>query len=207
MFGNKFKTSLSAMLLCLPLAVSADQSVTNDVQNAVESSGKQIQKAADKVGNAADKAGDYASDTAITTQVKAKIAAASDIPFDISVTTNNGVVALDGQVDTRLQANKVVEIASSVHGVKDVDDSSLKVKSSEDYLSDAAITAKARGRLMQLSADKKINSKYDLKVETTDGVVHVFGTVANRSDESTITDSIKNIKGVKNVKTNITVKK
>lgn len=207
MFDNKFKTSLSAMLLCLPLAVSADQSVTNDVQNAVESSGKQIQKAADKVGNAADKAGDYASDTAITTQVKAKLAAASDIPFDISVTTNNGVVTLDGQVDTRLQANKVVEIASSVHGVKDVDDSALKVKSSEDYLSDAAITAKARGRLMQLSADKKINSKYDLKVETTDGVVHVFGTVANRSDESTITDSLKNIKGVKNVKTNITVKK
>lgn len=204
---NKFKAQVGVLLVCLPLSVFADDSITNDVTGAVKDTGKAIQKAGDKVGKAASDAGDYVEDSVLTAQVKAKLAAASDIPFDISVTTTKGVVALDGKVDTSLQASKAVELASSVHGVKDVNDSKLKVTTSDSYFGDAMITAKAKGRLMQLAADDKINSKYDLSVETTNGVVHVFGTVANKADEGTIKDSIKKMSDVKSVKTNITVSK
>ncbi len=106
-----------------------------------------------------------------------------------------------------LQANRAVELAASVHGVRNVDDSKLKVTSSESYFSDAMMTAQVKGRLMQLSSDDKIGSAYDLHVETTNGVVHIFGTVPNRGDISVISDSVKKMENVKGVKTNIDVAK
>lgn len=200
--------STLVILMHLPLIAAADDTVVGDVKDAVHATGQGIQDVSNKVENtvkgAAKGTSQYTSDAVITAQVKAKIATEKDIPISISVTTTKGVVYLTGEVDTGLQADKAAELAASVHGVKDVDDSKLKVKSSDNYFNDAFITAKVKGHLLQLTGDKKIGSN-DIKVETTDGVVHLFGTINKSADESVIKKSVSGLKDVKGVKMDLKV--
>ena len=173
--------------------------------NVVNQVGTGISNAADKVGDAIENVGNAADDTAITTKVKTLLALESDIPMSISVTTKNNVVYLTGVVDTRIQANRVIQIAQSVDGVRDVNDSKLQITSSDSFFSDASITAKAKGKIMQLENSKQIAPNADLHVETTNGEVHIFGTVGNSDDRSVIEKSVAAISGVKAVKLNIDV--
>jgi len=113
---------------------------------------------------------------------------------------------LKGTVDTKLQANKAVEIASSVDGVRDVIDIDLKVKDSSSVITDSLITAKVKGKITNLNISKKIEKGYDLHIETTNQVVHIFGEVGKLEDINTIVKVAKDVKNVKDVKTNIKVK-
>ena len=64
----------------------------------------------------------------------------ADIPTkQLKISVNDGVVLLDGTIETRLQADRVVEIANSVDNVRDVDTYKLKVTSYNQYLMDAFI--------------------------------------------------------------------
>ena len=145
-------------------------------------------------------------DTAITAAVKANLILEKDIPAtSINVTTKDKVVTLKGDVDTNLQAGKAVEIAASTDDVQDVTNE-LKVKDSSQAISDAMLTAKAKGKIRHLFVHKKIADGYDLHVETINKVVHIFGEVANAKDIDTVTAEVKNIKDVGSVKTNIKVK-
>jgi hyperosmotically inducible protein len=68
------------------------------------------------------------SDTAITTQVKAALAAKPGMSsMAIGVTTENGVVHLDGKVKSNGQIKDAVEMTKKVNGVKSVDASKLVV--------------------------------------------------------------------------------
>lgn len=164
-----------------------------------------VDEIGDGVSNVASKVGDVADDTAITSKVKAKLTLESDIPLNISVTTTNNVVYLSGIVDTRLQANKIIQLAESVDGVKDVNDSKLQITSSDSFFSDATITAKAMGKIMQLRESDKIGSGSDLHVETTNGDVHVYGSVTQNDDKQVVKDAVGSINGVKTVSANIDV--
>jgi hyperosmotically inducible periplasmic protein len=65
----------------------------------------------------------------ITTKVKAELVATKGISSgDISVTTNNGVVTLSGNVDSKAQIQKAVAVAKGIKGVHDVDSSALMSK-------------------------------------------------------------------------------
>lgn len=91
-----------------------------------------LQKTADSAGSSAehklDQAGDTINDAWITTKVKTDIAADSQIKdAKISVTTNNGVVALSGTVPSRSVQSRAVTVARQVNGVKSVDDSAVTV--------------------------------------------------------------------------------
>lgn len=147
-------------------------------------------------------AGD-ADDLAITTEVKSKFNQEDDIPKDIEVTTKGGVVSLQGKVDTHLQASKAIEIASSVDKVLDVIDTDLKVKESNSLLTDSIITAKVKGKISHLYISRKLAPDYDLHVETTNKVVHIFGSVNRAVDVDTIVAAAREVKGVKSVKTSI----
>lgn len=73
--------------------------------------------------------GQAASDTWITTKVKAELATTKGVEStDISVETKGGVVTLVGVLPSDTAVEKAVAAAKSVKGVKDVDDSGLKVK-------------------------------------------------------------------------------
>lgn len=65
--------------------------------------------------------GEYIDDSAITTKVKAAILNEPTLKVaEINVETFKGVVQLSGFVSTQAAANKAVEVARSVSGVKSV---------------------------------------------------------------------------------------
>jgi len=147
---------------------------------------------------------DQIKDSIITAEVKALLISEKDIPSDnISVSTKDRVVILQGTVDTVLQAHQAVEIASSVSEVIDVVDTQLKVKDSKSLIGDALITAKVKGKIRHLFVNRKIAHGYELHVETTDQIVHILGVVARQADLDTVVAAAKEVKGVKSVKTNI----
>ncbi len=147
-------------------------------------------------------------DSAITLGVKRLLEAEKDIPADdIKVTTIDKVVSLSGTVDTKLQAHRAVELASSFEDVVDVVDANLKVRdSSSSLLTDSLITAKVKGKIRHLKLYSKIAGDYCLHVETTNQVVHIFGEVGRAIDINTIKEAVEKVKGVRSVKTNIRVK-
>jgi hyperosmotically inducible protein len=143
-------------------------------------------------------------DQKITEAVKMRLSKEADIPgSNVKVETQDGKVKLSGTVPTQLQLNKIVELAHSVAEVKKVDSSKLHTASSDSFLKDATITAKVKGTILQLANDRKISSDYNLHVETTNGEVHIFGSLADPSDQKTIIDRVGQIEGVNGVKTNI----
>ena len=147
-------------------------------------------------------------DVLITNEIKSLLNKEADIPSEqqLQVSTKDGVVLLDGTVETRLQADRIIEIANSIDNVKDVDTYNLKVVSSNQYLKDAFITSAVKGKITWLIRHGKIGKYSGFHVETTNGNVHIFGRVEDNKDISTITREIGRIKGVKNVRCNISWK-
>ena len=106
----------------LAQSVSGVKSVDNQI-----TSPSMVDTVAAKTDRAAHKTGKVVSDSWITTKVKSKLVANEGTKgFDISVTTNNGVVALSGTVPSETVASQAKAVASKVHGVKSVDASNLK---------------------------------------------------------------------------------
>jgi len=63
------------------------------------------------------------TDAGITTRVKAQFAADATVnAYEINVTTNRGVVTLEGDVDSAAAKAQAVQIARTTEGVKDVVD-------------------------------------------------------------------------------------
>ncbi|MGZ5051911.1 MAG: BON domain-containing protein [Methylobacter sp.] len=81
-------------------------------------------------GEKTEKAGDFIDDSAITMRVKSAL---SNEPMlkdaDINVTTNDGIVQLNGSVPSEQAMSRAVEVASSQKNVKTVQ-SALTVKPS-----------------------------------------------------------------------------
>lgn len=144
------------------------------------------------------------SDQAIVEELERLLKAEKDIPnTKIDVSAQNGIVMLSGMVATKLQESRIIEIAASIEGVSDVDNKQLNVKSSSGFFADSLITAKVKGRIKYLSLNKHIKENYDLHVETTDKIVHIFGNVGSEEDIELIKNAADNIVNVKKVKMNI----
>lgn len=74
------------------------------------------------VGCASDRVREHVEDTVITTKVETALAADAGMnPFSVKVETDDGVVQLDGFVDTHDHARRAAEIARSVKGVQSVE--------------------------------------------------------------------------------------
>jgi len=143
------------------------------------------------------------TDDVITKEIKSLLTKEADIPTKrLNISANDGVVLLDGTVDTRLQAHKIIEIANSVDNVRDVDTYNLKVASSNQYLKDSFITSAAKGKIILLARNGKIGKDINFSVETTNGKVHIFGKIEDDKDISVITREVGRIKGVKDVHCN-----
>lgn len=148
------------------------------------------------------------SDTAITAKIKGLYVLSPLIKtLDISVTTMNKNVALTGKLDTDMQYEEAVSLAQSVDGVANVDADKLMVSESKAPLSDTYITAKAKGTIMKekLFGDKAVEY-WPVSIETKDGVVYLSGAVDTDIERANIVKLIEGIKGVKSVKSGITVK-
>jgi hyperosmotically inducible protein len=122
-----FKVFCIILMLAVVFALAACQD-----DKPAEKAGKKVDETTQKVGDkmegaggavakGAENVGDYMDDTAITAKIKADILQDPLLKvFEINVITKDGVVKLDGMVDSKLSIDRATEIARSVKDVKSV---------------------------------------------------------------------------------------
>ncbi|NIF21224.1 MULTISPECIES: molecular chaperone OsmY [Pantoea] len=160
-----------------------------------------------KIDSSANKVSSFMGDSSVTAKVKAALVDDNAIKStDISVATEKGVVTLSGFVTSQSQAEAAVAVAQKVEGVKSVSDKlhvrDSKSSSLKGYAGDAATTSEIKAKLL---ADDIVPSR-NIKVETTDGVVQLSGTVTTKAQSDRAESIAKAIEGVKSVKNDLTVK-
>jgi osmotically-inducible protein OsmY len=86
-------------------------------------------QAKEQMKTAANDTKEALSDGWITTKVKSSLMFTRDIESgEISVTTDNGVVKLAGNVESNNQKQRAIEVAQNIRGVKKVDSSGIKIE-------------------------------------------------------------------------------
>lgn len=194
------KTLLAVMLSTAVMSGSAlAESTTSKAESAADNAGQKIDSSMNKVGN-------FMDDSAITAKVKAALVDHDSIKStDISVKTDKSVVTLSGFVESQSQAEQAVSVAKGVEGVASVSDKlhvrDSKSQSMKGYAGDAATTSEIKAKLL---ADDVVPSR-KVKVETTDGVVQLSGTVESQAQSERAESIAKAIDGVKSVKNDLKV--
>ena len=203
MTGLKISKTLLAVMLTSAVATGsayAENATMDKAQSGVESAGQKVDSSMNKVGN-------FMDDSTITAKVKAALVDHESIKStDISVKTDQKVVTLSGFVESQAQAEEAVKVAKGVEGVTSVSDK-LHVRDSKEtsvkgYAGDTAITSEVKAKLL---ADDIVPSR-KVKVETTDGVVQLSGTVDSQAQSDRAESIAKAIDGVKSVKNDLKAK-
>ncbi|MCF9624223.1 molecular chaperone OsmY, partial [Vibrio parahaemolyticus] len=112
---------------------------------------------------------------------------------------------LSGFVESQAQAEAAVKVAKGVEGVTSVSDK-LHVRDNKEgsvkgYAGDTATTSEVKAKLL---ADDLVPSR-KVKVETTDGVVQLSGTVETQEQSDRAESIAKAVDGVKSVKNDLKV--
>lgn len=200
MTGLKISKTLLTVMLTSAVATGsayAENATMDKAQSGVESAGQKVDSSMNKVGN-------FMDDSTITAKVKAALVDHDSIKStDISVKTDQKVVTLSGFVESQAQAEEAVKVAKGVEGVTSVSDK-LHVRDSKEtsvkgYAGDTAITSEVKAKLL---ADDIVPSR-KVKVETTDGVVQLSGTVESQAQSDRAESIAKAIDGVKSVKNDL----
>jgi osmotically-inducible protein OsmY len=137
-----------------------------------------------------------ASDIWITTAAKMRLIANSETPgFDINVDTDDGVVTLFGAVDSA-QAKQAAEAeVRKVGGVKDVEnDLQVVAAGKQDRVAqnDKQINDAIQSRINALQTLEGS----DVKVQVSNGVARLSGTVESRSDQVAALTAARSTAGV-----------
>ncbi|MGU0040291.1 molecular chaperone OsmY [Citrobacter freundii complex sp. 2025EL-00176] len=200
MTGLKISKTLLAVMLTSAVATGsafAENATMDKAQSGVESAGQKVDSSMNKVGN-------FMDDSTITAKVKAALVDHESIKStDISVKTDQKVVTLSGFVESQTQAEEAVKVAKGVEGVTSVSDK-LHVRDSKStsvkgYAGDTATTSEVKAKLL---ADDIVPSR-KVKVETTDGVVQLSGTVDSKAQSDRAESIAKAVDGVKSVKNDL----
>ncbi len=159
------------------------------------------------ITNAAYASSNYLDDAMITANVKEQIANHKNLSvFDVSVSTENGVVFLQGRLGSTSEAASLVEVTEAVDGVKDVDTTRIVVKESQQPFTDSMITAKVKGMFIREKLFGKGSVPLQgISVETTNGVVYLKGRADKAADAKRAAHIASLVKGVREVKSEISV--
>ena len=203
MTTSKLSKTLLAVMLGSAL-VSGSALAESDTATKAHST---ADKAGDKIDSTMNKVGNFMDDSSITAKVKAALVDHDSIKStDISVETKKNVVTLSGFVASQAQAEEAVKVAKGVEGVTSVRDKlhvrDSKSQSMKGYAGDTATTSEVKAKLL---ADDVVPSRH-IKVETTDGVVQLSGTVESAAQSERAESVAKAVDGVKSVKNDIKVK-
>lgn len=199
----KISKTLLAVMLTSAVATGsawAESATADKAQANGESAGQKVDSSMNKVG-------DFMDDSAITAKVKAALVDHENIKStDISVKTDQKVVTLSGFVESQAQAEEAVKVAKGVEGVTSVSDKlhvrDGKESSVKGYAGDTATTSEIKAKLL---ADDIVPSR-KVKVETTDGVVQLSGTVDSQAQIDRAESIAKAVDGVKSVKNDLKAK-
>lgn len=125
-----------------------------------------------------------------------------------TVVVKDGVVTLGGTADNAAQKELTGVYAGEIDGVKSVrndilikDQPALRERIG-DKIDDASITTQVKFALLS----HKSTSVLKTKVKTTDGVVVISGEAGSAAEKSLVTKLVRDIRGVKSVDNNMTVK-
>jgi hyperosmotically inducible protein len=146
----------------------------------------------------------------LTTKIQAKYCADPIVRGRrIDVTSNNGVVSLNGTVTSEEERQKALEIARTTEGVRRVEDR-LQVSRGEagatdrgltDQMTDAGITARVQSKFF---LDDIVKARR-IDVDTTAGVVMLQGQVASESERQQAVALARSVDGVRDVKSQLQV--
>lgn len=194
---TKLKISQSVLAVMLGSVLASGSALA--ANTTTESAGQKVDSSMNKVGN-------FMDDSTITAKVKAALVDHESIKStDISVKTEQKVVTLSGFVESQAQAEEAVKVAKQVEGVSSVSDKlhvrDAKEQSVKGYAGDAVTTSEIKAKLL---ADDIVPSR-TVKVETTDGVVQLSGSVKNQAQSDRAESIAKAIDGVKSVKNDLKV--
>ena len=132
------------------------------------------------------------SDPALQTAVDSQLAVDSvtaTLNLDVSVT--RGVVHLAGEVASREQQRRAVEVARAVRGVKDIVD--------EMHLSDAAIAAAVK----RLLREDPVIGKIPIEVVSNNGYTHLGSDQTTKEERARAMEIARKVDGVTQVEDNM----
>lgn len=150
--------------------------------------------------------GEQIDDSVLTGKVKAALIADPDTKArQIDVEIFRGIVQLNGFVDSAEGKAAATRVASSVAGVKSVDNN-LSVqtasRSAGEVVDDGMVTAKVKAALI---ADPTVEA-HEVNVTTREGVVQLSGFVDTNEAKTTAGDLARRVTGVKDVQNDLQVK-
>jgi len=145
-------------------------------------------------------------DAAVLSSVKAALTADPVTQArQIDVEVEQGIVQLNGFVDSEAEKSQAAALASAVDGVLEVRNN-LAINAGSETLAenvdDAMLTTKVKAALIE-SPDTKA---HEINVETMQGVVQLSGFVDDLAAKDAATSVAKAVEGVKEVQNEISVK-
>jgi hyperosmotically inducible protein len=151
--------------------------------------------------------GERVDDAAITAKVKTRLATDPTAKaYQINVDTANGVVQLNGFVDSQDGKQAAERIARGVDGVTSVRNN-LEIKEGDRSLGavvdDNALTAKVKAAL---AADANTKA-YQINVDVNNGVVALGGFVDSEESKNNASRVARSVDGVRSVENNLQTQK
>jgi len=154
----------------------------------------------DKVRSTAQSAKGQVNDSWITAKTKIALYADDRVKgSQVNVTTNRGVVVLQGKVDSTEAKSSAAEIARGIDGVKEVKNDLQVVPRSEQKAvkaSDKELTKSVKERLKRDPQLK--NAKIDAQVDA--GVVTLTGDAPSITASARASELAREVPGVRSVK-------
>lgn len=152
---------------------------------------------------AASTPGEAVDDSLTTAKVKTALVDNPDTKArQIDVETRNGVVQLNGFVDSASEKMSAESTAKSIAGVKSVSNN-LQIREGErtagNVIDDSTITAKVKSALMTDSRTKA----HEVEVKTYKGVVSLGGFVATDAEKQAAESLAEGVEGVAKVENGI----
>jgi hyperosmotically inducible protein len=158
------------------------------------------------VGTQVYAAADAIDDAALTGKVKAALLTDSTAKgTQIDVESKDGIVQLNGFVDSTENKVAASRVASGVDGVKGVDnnlDVRTTDRSASAVIDDATVTAKVKAALIEDSTTKAS----EINVDTHEGTVQLNGFVESPAAKARAAELAQTIEGVRSVENNLDVK-
>jgi osmotically-inducible protein OsmY len=146
------------------------------------------------------------SDDWVSAKVKAALLFHRNVSAKTEVFVKDGIVTLRGTASSQAQKDLTTEYARDVEGVKDVKNEMTVVeggseKTIGETIDDASITAQVKAALVMHRSTSGLRTE----VETNNGVVTLTGQAKNAAERDLVTKLVKDIKGVKDVRNNMTL--
>jgi hyperosmotically inducible protein len=150
---------------------------------------------------------DVVSDSWISAKTKIALFADDRVSgWDVHVDTRNGVVDLQGNVDSDAARSAAEEVARGIEGVRDVRNElrvasrpeGARVAAKDDDLEDSVEA--------QLDRDARLRQA-DVEVDVEGGVVRLTGEVETTSDSALASEQARQVPGVRAVRNELRVKR